>query len=94
VLYSPDITAKVSAEATKPDSAFSLNDRIGLVLDSVALAKAGFSDTSSMFTLIDGLKGEKECKAPPFGGTRIFGTDTRKRQIWFGAVFPTVSSRC
>lgn len=62
VLYSPDTTAKISAEAAKPDSAFSLNDRIGLVLDSVALAQAGFSNTSSMFTLIDGLKGEKECR--------------------------------
>ncbi|KAF9650846.1 hypothetical protein BDM02DRAFT_3217429 [Thelephora ganbajun] len=60
VLYSPDITAKISAEAAKVDSIFSLNNRIGLVLDSVALAKAGFSDTSSMFTLIDGLRGEKE----------------------------------
>ena len=62
MLYSPDITAKISVEAAKPDSILSLNDRIGLVLDSVALAKAGFSDTGSMFTLIDGLRGEKECK--------------------------------
>ena len=61
VLYSPDVTAKISAEAAKPDSIFSLNDRIGLVLDSVALAKAGFSETSSMFTLIDGLRAEEEC---------------------------------
>jgi len=60
VLYSPDITAKISAEAAKPDTIFSLNDRMGLVLDSVALAKAGFSDTSNMFTLIDSLRGEKE----------------------------------
>jgi len=61
VLYDPDITAKISAEAAKLDSMFGLNDRIGLVLDSVALAKAGFSNTSSMFTLINGLRGEKEC---------------------------------
>jgi len=60
VLYSPDITAKISAEAAKPDSIFNLNDRIGLVLDSVALAKAGFSDASSMLMLIDCLRGEKE----------------------------------
>lgn len=65
MLYSPDITAKISAEAAKQDTIFSLNDRMGLILDSVALAKAGFSDTSSMFTLIDGLRGEKECKSPP-----------------------------
>ena len=62
MLYSPDIMVRISAEAAKPDSIFTLNDRIGLVLDSVALAKAGFSDTSSMFTLINDLRGEKECK--------------------------------
>ena len=53
--------AKVSTEAAKSDSIFSLDDRIGLVLDSVALAKAGFSDMSSMFTLINNLRGEKQC---------------------------------
>lgn len=61
MLYGPSVTAKISAEAAKPDSVFKLNDRIGLVLDSVALAQAGFSDTSSMFTLINGLRGEGEC---------------------------------
>lgn len=75
MLYSPDITAKISSEAAKPDSILSLNDRIGLVLDSVALAKAGFSDTSDMFTLIDSLRGEKECMHPDSGGAGLFGTD-------------------
>jgi len=60
VLYTPEIAARISTEAAKPNSIFSLDDRIGLVLDSVALAKAGLADTSSMFTLIDSLSGEKE----------------------------------
>jgi hypothetical protein len=92
VLYNPEITAKISTEAAKPDSIFSLNDRIGLVLDSVALAKAGFSHTSSMFTLIDGLRMEKECEHLTSAGARSLGADGGIRQIWFGAVFPTVST--
>ena len=80
MLYSTDITAKISAEAAKSDSIFSLNDRIGLVLDSVALAKAGFSDTSSMFTLIDGFRGEKECESPTnFDDAGFSDADTGKR---------------
>ena len=75
MLYSPNITGKISAEAAKPDSILSLNDRIGLVLDSVALAKAGFSDTGSMFTLIDGLRGEKECTLPDSGDARLPGAE-------------------
>lgn len=85
MLYSPDITAKISAEAAKPDSAFSLNDRIGLVLDSVALAKAGFSDTSSMFTLINSLRGEKECRPSLVRPRRA--ADKEIQQTWFGEAF-------
>lgn len=93
MLYTPDITAKISAEAAKPNSIFSLNDRIGLVIDSVALAKAGFSDTGSMFTLINGLRGEKECRRFYISGSMSFGADSGVRQIWFGTVSLTVSAR-
>lgn len=89
MLYSPDTTVKISAEAAKPDSAFSLNDRIGLVIDSVALAKAGFSNTSSMFTLIDGLRGETECTTFLIRPRWI--VDKEMQQTWFGAAFLTVS---
>jgi hypothetical protein len=82
---------KVSAEAAKSESIFSLNDRIGLVLDSVALAKAGFSDTSSMLTLINSLRGEKECLSLDFHHTGSFVTDDKTQQTWFGIVFPTAS---
>lgn len=92
MLYNPEITAKISAEAAKPDSIFGLNDRIGLVIDSVALAQAGFSNTSSMFALINGLKGEKECMSFLFRPPGIFRTDEGIRQTWFGAVFLKVSA--
>ena len=62
VLYTPERLAKIAAEAAKEDSVFSLNDRIGLVFDSLALSKAGLAKLSSSLTLIDLLKNEKECK--------------------------------
>jgi hypothetical protein len=56
--------AKIAAEAAKPDgtSVLSLNDRIGLVHDAMALSKAGLAKLSSALTLLDGLKGETECQ--------------------------------
>ena len=87
MLYSPEITTKISAEAAKPGSIFSLNDRIGLVIDSVALAKAGFSGTGSVFTLIDVLREGKECTYFRFSCARSFGADSGIRQIWSGKAF-------
>lgn len=61
VLYSPERLAKIAAEAAKNNSCFSLNDRIGLVYDAMALAKAGFAKVSSALTLMDILRrNEKE----------------------------------
>jgi aminopeptidase 2 len=60
VLYTPDRLAKIASEAAKEGSAFSLDDRIGLVHDSFALAKAGLADVSSALTLTDNLRHEKE----------------------------------
>ncbi|KAG6885073.1 hypothetical protein C0993_006152 [Termitomyces sp. T159_Od127] len=51
---------KIAEEASKENSIFSLNDRIGLVHDAMALSKAGLAKLSSALTLIDGLKNEKE----------------------------------
>jgi aminopeptidase 2 len=62
VLYAPERLEKIATEAVKEDSIFSLNDRIGLVHDSVALAKAGLSDVSGTLTLIDIFRSERECQ--------------------------------
>lgn len=62
VLYTPERLVKIAAEAAKQNSAFSLDDRIGLVHDSMALSKAGLARLSSALTLVDSLKNEKECK--------------------------------
>ncbi|KAF9463935.1 leucyl aminopeptidase [Collybia nuda] len=62
VLYTPEHLVKISAEISKPDgiSIFSLDDRIGLVHDVMALSKAGLANLSSALTLVEGLKGETE----------------------------------
>ncbi|KAG5639615.1 hypothetical protein H0H81_010817 [Sphagnurus paluster] len=60
VLYTPERLSKIAEEAAKEDSIFSLNDRIGLVYDAMALSKAGLAKLSSALTLLDGLKHEKE----------------------------------
>lgn len=61
VLYEPKTVAKIAEESAKEKSVFSLNDRMGLVYDTVSLSKAGLADVSSALTLIDVLgKNEKE----------------------------------
>lgn len=64
MLYEPERLAKIAEEAAKVKSVFTLNDRLGLVYDSVALSKAGLAKVSSALTLLDTLgKNEKECKS-------------------------------
>lgn len=60
VLYSPERLTKLGVEASKSNSAFSLNDRIGLVNDAFVLAKAGNGPTSGALGFINQLKDEKE----------------------------------
>ncbi|KAF8985615.1 leucyl aminopeptidase [Cyathus striatus] len=60
VLYTSDRLKRIAVEAAKTDSVFSLNDRIGLVYDAMAVSKAGLAKLSSALTLIDILRNEKE----------------------------------
>jgi aminopeptidase 2 len=62
VLYTPERLTAIAAEAAKEQSTFSLDDRLGLVHDVFALAKAGLAKASSALTLVDLWKNEKECK--------------------------------
>lgn len=63
VLYEPKTLSKIAEDAAKDESVFTLNDRLGLVYDSVALSKAGLAQVSSALTLIDILgRTEKECE--------------------------------
>lgn len=68
VLYTPERLAQIAAEAAKENSAFSLEDRLGLVFDSMALSKAGLAKLSSALTLVELLKNEKECELFPMKG--------------------------
>ena len=60
--YSAERLAKLGEQAAAIDSPFSLADRIGLVSDALALAKAGYTPVSSALGLISALRGEKERK--------------------------------
>lgn len=62
VLYTPERLAKIAEEAAKPNnqSSFTLDDRIGLVHDAMALSKAGLAKLSSALTLVNLLRNEKE----------------------------------
>lgn len=61
VLYTRERLSLIATEAAKEDSIFTLEDRIGLVHDAVALSKAGLLRLSSSLDLIAKLKNEKDC---------------------------------
>ncbi|KAI0695406.1 peptidase family M1-domain-containing protein [Cerioporus squamosus] len=58
--YSAERLVKLGEQAAAKDSPFSLTDRIGLVSDALALAKAGYTPVSSALGLINALREEKE----------------------------------
>lgn len=60
VLYAPERLVTIAKEAVKEDSVFSLEDRIGLVYDAVALARAGYLDVSAVLSLLDVFRNEEE----------------------------------
>ncbi|RDX52652.1 hypothetical protein OH76DRAFT_1553921 [Lentinus brumalis] len=58
--YPAERLVKLGEQAAAKDSPFSLADRIGLVSDALALAKAGYTPVSSALALINALREEKE----------------------------------
>lgn len=60
VLYTPERLLKIAKEASKTPSPFSVEDRMGLVYDAMALSKAGYSEVSSALALVDILRDEQE----------------------------------
>ncbi|KAF9246581.1 hypothetical protein BU15DRAFT_39568 [Melanogaster broomeanus] len=62
VLYSAERLARIAREAAEGDAIFSLNDRIGLVHDAMALAKSGHATVSSALAVVDIFRNEQECK--------------------------------
>ena len=61
VLYTPERLVLIAKEAAREGSVFSLNDRLGLINDTMALSKAGLAKLSSALTMIDLWRGETEC---------------------------------
>lgn len=62
VLYSPDRLKAIGVEAAKETSAFSLQDRVGLIHDAIALAKGDLMKISNALDLVHAFRSEKECK--------------------------------
>ncbi|RDX48017.1 hypothetical protein OH76DRAFT_1484207 [Lentinus brumalis] len=60
VKYSTERLATLGKQATSPGSPFSLSDRIGLVWDAFALAKAGYTPLSSALALVSSFNNESE----------------------------------
>ncbi|KAH9070829.1 leucyl aminopeptidase [Lactarius deliciosus] len=61
VLYTPTRLAAIASEAAKPDSIFSLSDRIGLVHEAFRAWKGGLPATEQpRFDLVDELQAENE----------------------------------
>ncbi|KAJ7031993.1 leucyl aminopeptidase [Mycena alexandri] len=60
VLYSPERLKAIALEAAKEKSVFSLQDRVGLVNDAIALAKADLLSINDALSLIYALRSEKE----------------------------------
>jgi aminopeptidase 2 len=60
VLYTPKRLEAIASEAAKPDSIFSLSDRIGLVQDAFALGNAGHLQLSAALNLVHELRGEEK----------------------------------
>jgi len=60
VIYPGEKLAQIAREAVKENSVLSLEDRMGLVMDGIALAKAGLMKTSNALTLIDTFRDEPE----------------------------------
>lgn len=60
--YSTERAQAIAKEAAKEDSIFKTEDRIGLVSDTLALAQASLSDTSSLLNVIELFKDDKESK--------------------------------
>jgi aminopeptidase 2 len=63
VRYEDTHLSKIATEVAKPDSVFSVEDRMGLINDALALSKAGLLKLSNALTLIDALQNEQECEA-------------------------------
>ena len=60
VLYTPERLVLIAKEAAREGSVFSLNDRLGLMNDAMALSKAGLAKLSSALTMIDLWREETE----------------------------------
>ncbi|KAH7103915.1 leucyl aminopeptidase [Auriculariales sp. MPI-PUGE-AT-0066] len=79
VAYSPERWAKIAQDMAKPDTSFTLEDRMGLIQDVFALSQAGYIKTSSALDLVTGLRNETEYLA----WRSATGPLTKLANIWW-----------
>ncbi|KAK0538067.1 Aminopeptidase 2 mitochondrial [Tilletia horrida] len=79
VAYPPALLARLGTEAAKPDSIFTLEDRVGLVSDASTLARAGYSKTPAALDLIWTLRADKAYLV----NDAIASTLNSLRSVWF-----------
>lgn len=60
VAYPESHLLRIATEASKVDSTLSLANRIGLVQDAIVLSEAGYLKTTTVFSLFQHLRGERE----------------------------------
>uniref|UniRef100_D8QDN2 Aminopeptidase n=1 Tax=Schizophyllum commune (strain H4-8 / FGSC 9210) TaxID=578458 RepID=D8QDN2_SCHCM len=60
VLYTPERLNKIAQEAAKEDSLFTLDDRLGIVHDAFATAKAGLATLSTALDVVDTFRSLRE----------------------------------
>jgi len=66
VLYPEERLSRIAHEAAQGDAISSLNDRIGLVHDAMALAKSGYATVSSALKVVDIFRNETDCQCFSF----------------------------
>ncbi|KAH7103952.1 leucyl aminopeptidase [Auriculariales sp. MPI-PUGE-AT-0066] len=79
VAYSLERWAKIAQDMARPDTSFTLDDRMGLVQDVFALSQAGYIKTSSALDLVTGLRNETEYLA----WRSATGPLTKLADIWW-----------
>lgn len=60
-LYSPERLVKIAEEAARKNSILSLEDRLGLMLDALEVAKAGYLKLSSALKLYEIFRSDGNC---------------------------------
>lgn len=66
VLYTGVLAGKVAALASRKDTPLSSADRVGLVMDTIAFAKAGLTTIGDALTFLEHFRNDDDGTVPPW----------------------------